>query len=83
MAVTKSDPNYLQSNNHPDLTNGKPPRTDSASISTILMREDSNCDRDNASGQRPRKRMKKRDKHRYKYQPSNKRMKVRQTLQNL
>ena len=58
--VTKSDPNYLQSDDHPDLSNAEPPKTDSASISTILMRDDSNSDSDNASGQRPRKRMKKR-----------------------
>ena len=42
--VKKSDPNCLQSNNHPDLSNGEPPRTDSASVSTVLIREDSNIE---------------------------------------
>ena len=48
----------MQSDNHPDLSNGEPSRTDSASVSTVLMREDSNSDSENGSGQRPRKRKK-------------------------
>ena len=56
--VTKSDPNYLQSDNHPDLSNGEPPRTNTAGVSSVLMREDSNSDSENGSGQRCRKRKK-------------------------
>ena len=56
--VTKSDPNYLQSDNHPDLSNGEPPRADCASVSAVLMREESNSDREDGSGQRSRKRKK-------------------------
>ena len=56
--VTKSDPDYLQSPGHPDLTNGEPPRTDSASVATATGRDESDSEDDETTSKNLRKRKK-------------------------
>ncbi len=56
--VTKSDPDYLQSPGHPDLTNGEPSRTDSASVATATGRDESDSEGDETTSKNLRKRKK-------------------------
>ena len=56
--VTKSDPGYLQSPGYPDLTNGEPPRTDSASVATATGRDESDSEGDETTSKKSRKRKK-------------------------
>ncbi|CAB3986251.1 Hypothetical predicted protein [Paramuricea clavata] len=56
--VTKTDHEYSRSDGHPDLTNGEPLKTDSASAAIVKGREESDSEGDNATGQRSRKRKK-------------------------
>lgn len=56
--VTKSDREYLQSPGHTDLTNGKVPQTDSASVAITLQRNESDIEDDDTASERSRKRKK-------------------------
>ncbi|CAB4025217.1 Hypothetical predicted protein [Paramuricea clavata] len=56
--VTKTNREYSQSDGHPDLTNGEPPKTDSASAAIVEGREESDSEGDDATGKRSRKRKK-------------------------
>jgi hypothetical protein len=50
--VTKTDCEYSQSDGHPDLTNGEPPKTDSASAAIVKGREESDGEGDDVTGKR-------------------------------
>jgi hypothetical protein len=56
--VTKSDLDYEQSDGHPDLTNAEAPQTDSASVVTSQLREESDSEGDGSFDKTCRKRKK-------------------------
>ena len=56
--VTKFDREYLQSPGHTDLTDGKAPQMDSASVASTFQRKESDIDDDDTATERPRKRKK-------------------------